>query len=52
MKFLAILKDSLRETLDTKLLYVTMGLSLLFCAVRLQRLLPPRDGRRSKRDSL
>ena len=29
MKFLAILKDSLRETLDVKLLYVLMGLSLL-----------------------
>ncbi len=29
MKFLAMLKDSLRETLDVKLLYVLMGLSLL-----------------------
>jgi ABC-type transport system involved in multi-copper enzyme maturation permease subunit len=29
MKFLAILKDSLRETLDVKLLYVLIGLSAL-----------------------
>src|SRR5262245_39021044 len=29
MKFLAILKDSLRETLDVKLFYVLLGLSLL-----------------------
>jgi ABC-type transport system involved in multi-copper enzyme maturation permease subunit len=29
MKFLAILKDSLRETLDVKLFYVLVGLSLL-----------------------
>src|SRR5262249_35688896 len=28
MKLLAILKDSLREALDTKVLYVTVGLSL------------------------
>jgi ABC-type transport system involved in multi-copper enzyme maturation permease subunit len=30
MKFLAILKDSLRETLDVKLFYFMVGLSLLF----------------------
>jgi ABC-type transport system involved in multi-copper enzyme maturation permease subunit len=30
MKFLAILKDSLRETLDVKLFYVMVGLSILF----------------------
>jgi hypothetical protein len=29
MKFVAILKDSLREALDTKVLYFTVGLSLL-----------------------
>src|SRR5579884_3502629 len=29
MKFLAILKDSLREALDTKVIYFTLGLSLL-----------------------
>src|SRR6266851_810989 len=31
MKFLAMLKDSLRETLDVKLFYVMVGLSLLVC---------------------
>jgi ABC-type transport system involved in multi-copper enzyme maturation permease subunit len=31
MKFLAILRDSLRETLDVKLFYVMIGLSLLVC---------------------
>jgi ABC-type transport system involved in multi-copper enzyme maturation permease subunit len=30
MKFLAILKDSLREAVDTKVLYVTVALSLIF----------------------
>ena len=30
MKFFAILKDSLRETLDVKLFYVMVGLSVLF----------------------
>src|SRR5262245_53981836 len=29
MKFLAILKDSLREAIDSKVFYVTVGLSLL-----------------------
>src|SRR5262245_23191313 len=29
MKYLAILKDSLRESLDSKVLYVLLGLSLL-----------------------
>src|SRR5438067_11499952 len=29
MRFLAILRDSLRETLDVKLFYVLVGLSLL-----------------------
>ena len=31
MKFLAMLKDSLRETLDVKLFYVMIGLSLVVC---------------------
>ncbi len=30
MKFIAILRDSLREAIDTKIFYVTIGLSLLF----------------------
>jgi ABC-type transport system involved in multi-copper enzyme maturation permease subunit len=30
MKYLAILKDSLREALDTKIIYFTLGLSALF----------------------
>ena len=29
MKFLAVLKDSLREAIDTKVFYVMIGLSLL-----------------------
>lgn len=29
MKFLAILKDSLREAMDTKVIYFTLGLSVL-----------------------
>ena len=29
MKYLAILKDSFREAIDSKVLYVTVGLSLL-----------------------
>ena len=30
MKFLAILKDSIREAIDAKVIYVTVGLSVLF----------------------
>jgi ABC-type transport system involved in multi-copper enzyme maturation permease subunit len=33
MKFLAMLRDSLRETLDVKLFYVMIGLSLLVCLI-------------------
>jgi ABC-type transport system involved in multi-copper enzyme maturation permease subunit len=33
MKFLAILRDSLRETLDAKLFYFLAGLSVLVCAL-------------------
>jgi ABC-type transport system involved in multi-copper enzyme maturation permease subunit len=33
MKYLAILKDSVRETLDSKVLYVLMGLSLLVIVI-------------------
>src|SRR5262245_11548746 len=35
MKYLAILKDSLREALDNKVMYVTVGLSLLVTLVLL-----------------
>jgi ABC-type transport system involved in multi-copper enzyme maturation permease subunit len=33
MKYLAILKDSIRETLDSKVLYVLMGMSLLVIVI-------------------
>ena len=44
MKFLALMKDSLREAIDAKVLYVTVGLSCLLDPGRRQRLLPPADG--------
>jgi ABC-type transport system involved in multi-copper enzyme maturation permease subunit len=46
MKYLAILKDSLREALDNKVMYVTVGLSLLVTLVLLSvgfDPLPPED---------
>jgi ABC-type transport system involved in multi-copper enzyme maturation permease subunit len=46
MKFLAILKDSLRETIDSKIFYVMMGLSVLVTLIVLSvkfRQVPPEE---------
>ncbi len=44
MKFLAILRDSLREAIDTKVFYVMVGLSLLLIALGFSCTFKPRPG--------
>src|SRR5262245_65462853 len=44
MKFLAILKDSLREAIDAKVFYVMIGLSLLLVAVGMTATFPVKPG--------
>jgi ABC-type transport system involved in multi-copper enzyme maturation permease subunit len=46
MKFLAILKDSLREAIDTKVFYVMVGLSLLITLIIFTVSFTPRSGER------
>lgn len=44
MKFLAVLHDSLREALDAKVIYATLGLSLLIIAVAATATFTPQPG--------
>ena len=44
MKFLAMLRDSLREALDAKVIYATVGLSLLLIAVSATATFQPKAG--------
>src|SRR5579864_6171739 len=44
MKFLAILKDSVRETIDAKVFYVMVGLSLLLTVLALSVSFTPVPG--------
>ncbi|MFQ3592333.1 MAG: hypothetical protein SNJ82_03970, partial [Gemmataceae bacterium] len=44
MKFLAMLRDSLREALDAKVIYATLGLSVLLIAVSATATFNPKPG--------
>jgi ABC-type transport system involved in multi-copper enzyme maturation permease subunit len=47
VKFLAMLRDSLREALDAKVIYATVGLSLLLIAVSATATFNPKPGGKS-----
>jgi ABC-type transport system involved in multi-copper enzyme maturation permease subunit len=44
VKFLAMLRDSLREALDAKVIYATLGLSILLIAVSATATFNPKEG--------